>query len=291
LTAPGLLDVEPDAGSGRSCYRSSRACPRSAGCTRSQASRRDYGTNDAACQGQAHTGVFSANAAQIGLTPAQATAFSAATTAGAAALLAQEQAKQAYRVATQVAEESFGTLRSSAGDVVRLIRAYAESTAKPSIVYNLAQIPPPSPPSPAPPPAQPTDLTVTLDASGGDLTLRWKAANPAGTSGTSYIIRRRLPGESEFSFIGVSGKKEFVDDTLIAGPDSVQYTVQGQRADSSGPLSPIFTVNFGQAPGGGFTATVQAGAYEATPSTVDGRAVQKVLPSGNGSAKRAKSRV
>ena len=76
---------------------------------------------------------------------------------------------------------------------MRLIRAFAESTAKPTVVYNLAQIPPPASPSPAPPPAQPTDLTVTLDASGGSLTLRWKAANPAGTSGTSYIIRRRPP--------------------------------------------------------------------------------------------------
>ncbi len=141
--------------------------------------------------------------------------------------------------------------------------------------------------------------SATLDASGGNLTLRWKAANPAGTSGTSYIIRRRLPGESEFAFIGVSGKKEFVDDSVSFGPEvregihapAVQYTVQGQRADSSGPLSPIFTVNFGQAPGGGLTATVMAGAYEATPSTVDGRAVQKVLPNGNGSARRSKSRV
>jgi len=32
----------------------------------------------------------------------------------------------------------------------RLIRTFAESQAKPSVVYNLAQIPPPSPPSPAP---------------------------------------------------------------------------------------------------------------------------------------------
>lgn len=57
----------------------------------------------------------------------------------------------------------------------------------------------------------------------------------------------------------MAGKKELTDDTLIAGPDSVQYTVQGQRAGSSGPLSPIFTVNFGQAPGGGFSATVLGG--------------------------------
>ncbi len=234
---------------------------------------------------QAHTSVFSANAAQIGLTPAQATAFSAATTAAAAALLAQEQARQAALVATQAAADAFGTLRSSAGDAVRLIRAFAESQTKPSVVYNLAQIPPPASPSPAPPPAQPTDLTVTLDASGGNLTLRWKAANPTGTSGTSYIIRRKLPEESAFSFIGLSGRKEFVDNTLIAGPDSVQYTVQGQRADSSGPLSAIFTVNFGQAPGGGFTATVMSGV---SASTVDGHPVQKTLPTGNGRLTRTR---
>ncbi|MBL8879122.1 MAG: hypothetical protein JNG88_08385 [Phycisphaerales bacterium] len=244
---------------------------------------------------EAHAPVFTANAAQIGLTTNQASAFAAATTAGAAALLAQEQAKQAYRVATQQAEGAFGTLRSSAGDTVRLIRAFAESQPKPDVVYNTAQIPPPSPPSPAPPPAQPTDLTVTLGASDGALMLRWKASNPTGTSGTSYIIRRKLPSESEFSFIGVSGKKEFVDDSLVAGPDSVQYTVQGQRADSSGPLSPIFTVNFGRLPGGQVTASVmqgaQPGAFEATPSTVEGRVVQKTLPNRNGNPERSKSRV
>lgn len=189
--------------------------------------------------------------------------------------------EQGLRVATQWAEGAFGSLRSSAGDTVRLIRAFAESQPKPDVVCNTAQIPPPSP---APSPAQPTDLIVTFGASDGALTLRWKAANPTGTSGTSYIIRRKLPGESEFSFIGVSGKKEFTDDTLIAGPESVQYTVQGQRANSSGPLSPIFVVNFGQAAGGGLTATVTSGV---SASTVDGHPVQKVLPTGNGRPTRA----
>jgi hypothetical protein len=37
-----------------------------------------------------------------------------------------------------------------------------------------------------------------------------------------------------------------VDNTFIAGPDSVQYTVQGQRADAAGPESQIFTVRFGR---------------------------------------------
>lgn len=36
----------------------------------------------------------------------------------------------------------------------------------------------------------------------------------------------------------------------------MQYTVQGQRADAAGPVSQIFTANFGRAPGGGRTAFV-----------------------------------
>lgn len=255
---------------------------------------------------QVHAPIFTANAAAIGLTPAQASAFAGATTTTAAASLAQEQARQAAKVATEVAGEAFGNLRTGAGDTVRLIRAFAEMQPKPSVVYNLAQIPPPQPPSTLPPPGQPTNLTVTLTPADGALTLRWKCTNPTGASGTSYIISRRLPGDPFFTFVGVSGKKQFVDDTLLAGPDSVQYVVQGQRADSSGPLSEVFTVNFGQAPGGLRMASVSGGAsggatfgtldhagettQSGTQSTVNGRPVQKVLPNGNGRAKRAATR-
>ncbi|MBI2756752.1 MAG: hypothetical protein HYX52_08590 [Chloroflexi bacterium] len=206
---------------------------------------------------QAHAPVFTANAANIGLTPAQATAFVNGVTAAVNAGLAQEQARQDYRVATEETTGAFTDLRGLAGDTVRTIRAFAENAAKPSTVYNLAQIPPPAAPSPAPPPAQPTDLTVELGASSGELTLRWKASNPAGTQGTAYIVRRKLPAEGAFTFVGVTGEKRFVDTTLFAGPDSVQYTVQGQRADSTGPVSEVFTVNFGRLPGGGLTASVQ----------------------------------
>ncbi len=238
---------------------------------------------------QAHESVFVTNAVNIGLTAAQATAFKTATDALAAAMLAQESARQAAKVATQAADDAFQTARSSAGDTVRTIRAFAENSAKPLTVYNLAQIPPPSSPTPTPPPDQPTNLQVVLDAAMGTHTLRWKAVNPA--SGTSYIIKRRLPGETEFSFIGVSGKKTFVDDTLIAGPDSVQYTVQGQRADSSGPVSEIFTVNFGQLPGGGRTATVVEGnsaAMTSDQAVVD--AIVNSKPQGNGQMRREKAR-
>lgn len=209
---------------------------------------------------QAHQQVFIDNAAAIGLDPAQATTFAADTTAAVAADIAQEQSQQAAKVATQTVLDAVDTLRGDAGDVVRSIRAYAEQQADPNAIYNIAQIPPEADPSPAAPPAQPTNLTVTLEAASGDLMLMWKASNPVGTSGTSYIIRRKLPGEAQFSFIGVSGKKKFVDTTLIAGPDSVQYTVQGQRADSTGPVSQVFLVTFGQASDGSVSAYVGASA-------------------------------
>jgi hypothetical protein len=141
-------------------------------------------------------------------------------------------------------------LGTAAGDAVRSIRAFAGTSAEPAGVYSLAQVPPPASPSPVPPPARPSGLTVRLDAAAGSLTLRWKATNPANARGTTYIIRRKLPGETQFAFIGVAGKKCFVDETLPAGRDSVQYTVQGQRANLSSPVSPIFTVNFGKLPGG-----------------------------------------
>jgi len=208
---------------------------------------------------EAHKTVFTANADDIGLTTAQATLFTNATNVAAGALNDQEAAKQAAMAATVTCEDAFDSLRTIAGSTVRSIKTYAELQDKPNTVYVLAQIPPPSPPTPMPPPGQPTNLIVTLTTADGDLTLRWKCENPAGAAGTSYIIRRKLPTEANFQFVGVSGKKEFVDQTLYAGPDSVQYTVQGQRSDSTGPLSEVFTVNFGRLPDGALTANVATG--------------------------------
>ncbi len=99
---------------------------------------------------------------------------------------------------------------------------------------------------------------MELDANSGAITLRWKASNPKGAAGTSYIIRRRLPADpaGQFVFAGVTGVKKYTDNDFNAGPDSVQYTVQGQRSDKAGPLSDIFTVSFGRNSQGQRTAFV-----------------------------------
>ena len=208
---------------------------------------------------EAHKSIFADNALQIGLTANQATVFTNATNTANGDLTAQTVAKDAAMAATVTCDDSFGVLRHLAGEMVRSIKTYAEMQKEPNTVYTLAQIPPPATPTPMPPPGQPTNLTVTLATSNGELTLRWKCENPSGAAGTSYIIKRKLPTQSAFEFVGVSGKKEFVDNTLFAGPDSVQYTVQGQRSDMSGPVSEVFIVNFGRLPGGAMTATVSDG--------------------------------
>jgi len=214
----------------------------------------------------AHTGIFLANDELIGLTSLQAGAFVTATSEAVSAINSAAIAKNAYLAANDVANMKVATLRTTASETVRTIKTFAITSGDPN-VYALAQIPAPAVPTPVAPPAKPSDLQVALDPSSGAVTLRWKAANPVGSAGTSYIIRRRNPAVagSGFEFIGVTGTKKFVDSTFIAGPDAVQYTVQGQRSDSSGPLSDVFTVNFGRAPGGGLSAVGFVGAQPDAP--------------------------
>lgn len=208
---------------------------------------------------QAHQQVWTTNAAAIGMTPAQATNFKNAVSAYAGLQTQADAATFALRTLNAQTSESYADMRRQMSDAVRSIRAFAELQAKPDTIYALAQIPAPQPAGIAPPPAQPINVAASIIAPSGAIELRWKATNPAGTSGTSYIVRRKLPSESTFTFVGVSGEKRFVDSTFIAGPDSVQYTVQGQRADSAGPTSQVFTLNFGvPGPGGVQSVTVVA---------------------------------
>lgn len=203
---------------------------------------------------QAHALVFQSNAAAIGITAGQATAFKAAAQAAADAATAQFTAKEAAKSATQIVSTKFNDLEASAAELVRTIRTFAENTHNPG-VYAIAQIPPPATPTPLPDPAQPVNVKAELEATTGSITLRWKCTQPEGAAGTSYLVRRKTPAQAEFAFLGVTGGKKFIDDTLTAGPDSVSYTVQAQRADASGPVSDILTVNFGRSPGGQLTIT------------------------------------
>jgi hypothetical protein len=200
-----------------------------------------------------HGNVWQANAALIGLSAAQATAFKAAASSADTAYVARENAANAARAATVNQAGAVAAMRTSAADMLRSIKAFAEASANPSAVYAIAQIPPPATPSPRPAPGQPTDFKVSLNP-GGSITLKWKCPNPAGSTGTVYHVYRRIGGvEGPVSDLGTIGVREFTDDTVpsSAGGVGVVYIVQAQRADLVGPASLPMTVQFGVGGGGG----------------------------------------
>jgi hypothetical protein len=194
---------------------------------------------------QQHTEIWTDEAANIGLSALQASDFKANTSAYAAAVDAVEAAKLALKTAVQNANDLYTPMRRSMTQNITTIRNFADVSNDPNVLV-LAAVPPRKDPSQMPPPGQPTDLSVELLSPSGAVQLRWKSQNPPGSQGTSYIIRRRIADTGDFTFVGVTGERRFVDNTFIAGPDSVQYTVQGQRADAAGPESQIFTVRFGR---------------------------------------------
>ena len=202
-----------------------------------------------------HQDVWTSVAAQIGLTPAQATAFKDAWTAANDDFAARQAAKAAAEAATTTSQNSVRELRRSASDTLRFIKAFAETQDAPSTVYAKAQIPPPSAPGPVGPPGTPFDFRAGLNPD-GTITLRWKCNNPAGSSGTVYTLKRRLSNETQFSIIGAVGLKRFTDFTLPLGSSSVQYIVSAQRGEQVGIPSSPFTVQFGTG-GDGLQITAQ----------------------------------
>ena len=198
---------------------------------------------------QSHAATFLANDTQIGLTEAEAMSFETTANTAIAAVASQFAAKEAAKAATVNSTQLVNALRAKASLTVAKIRNFAISTNNLN-VYVLAQIPPPATPTAVPPPARPTDLTVSLNNTSGALTLKWKASNPVGATGITYVVNRRLSSATAFTPVGIVGKKSFVDETFAAGPDSVQYMIQAQRSGVFGEESDIFIVNFGQSPGG-----------------------------------------
>ena len=201
-----------------------------------------------------HAGAWKGDPAAVGLTTTMADDYLDVVNAATGAVALMEDAKEAYRASVRTAAEAMRTLQRSTGDNVRTIRAFAEINADPAAVYAAAQIDPPAPPSPLPAPGTPGDFTVTLNPVSGAITIKWKCANPG--SGTAYVIKRRLNSTGPWTFLGVSGgsDKSFTDTTFVAGPDSVQYSVQGLRGSVAGTEAMV-SVNFGSL-NGQMTATI-----------------------------------
>ncbi|HYE19516.1 MAG TPA: fibronectin type III domain-containing protein [Tepidisphaeraceae bacterium] len=193
---------------------------------------------------------WGANHAAIGTTSAAVTAMNAKVATAEAKLQAAVDLHQSAKAATADARLAVDAARRSGADIVKQVRAKA-ATDGPS-VYVLAEIPAPPTPGPVGNPGTPTNFKVALNGD-GSIRATWKCANPPGSTGTMYLINRRVAG-GEWAQLGGSGTKSFVDATLPAGAASVTYQIQAVRSTAVGAAAQ-FVVNFGVS-GGTMTAAV-----------------------------------
>jgi hypothetical protein len=198
-----------------------------------------------------HITPWTTNAVAIGTTTTIVTDLTTKTTAARAAYVAQQTAQETAKAATLTFQTAVTAMAVAGADIIRQIRAKAGSAG--DSVYSLAQIPAPATPSPVGPPGTPTDFSVELDGN-GTLNLKWKCVNPAG--GTMYQVYRRIGGDGEFTYLGGSGDKKFVDETIPAGATALTYQIQAVRSTAVGMWA-TFNVNFGTNSGGTMTASVE----------------------------------
>jgi hypothetical protein len=159
---------------------------------------------------------------------------------------AQYANEQAARSATQEADSADEAMSNLGAAVIQQIRARAR-TAGPSI-YSLGSISPPKDASPIAPPGKPDKLKAQL--MGGWLELRWTCKNPRGSTGTLYHLHRSVDGGPK-AFIGLSGEKKFVDQTVPKGASFLEYEIRAIRSTQVG-LSALFPVTLsgkGKIPG------------------------------------------
>lgn len=200
---------------------------------------------------------WAANAAAIGVDPAQIVEMNSKLDAAEADQEAAFQARNASRSATVVYYASSDDLRDFGSELIKTIKLKAESTNDPG-VYALADVPPPSAPTPLGPPATPTNLKGKL-LNTGEIVVSWKGSRAGGTS---FAVRRSIGSDGPWTLIGTSEERTFTDTAVPAGSDRVSYRVTASRSggtsDASNPLVVSFGNTGGQQSAGGEGLTLAA---------------------------------
>lgn len=201
---------------------------------------------------QNRTSLWNTNAIAIGTTAAAVTALGTAATSAASALATQGVAQDAAKAATLNLKLAMNNLTNLGMAIVEQVRTKARSAG--DGVYALANLPEPATPSPRSNPGTPFDFKVEL-LGDGSIDVAFKCENAGG--GTMYQVYRKLAGQPDtsFTYIGGSGQRKFLDDSIPAGSVSVVYQVQAVRSTAIGNFAQ-FIVNFGKSAAGATTATL-----------------------------------
>lgn len=207
-----------------------------------------------------HAVRWASNQATIGMSTSQTAAMTARAGQMTKDWQAYTDAKQALIAARHVWTTSKAATNTLAGADIKIIKTFAATAANPTTVYTNADIPAPKTPVSGVKPGQPTDVKATLNTVTGELKLNWKCVNPGTTSGTVYIIQRRIGSTGAWTQIGLSSTRTFTDSSLVAAP-TVQYQITAQRSGLFGNPSGPVTVSFGHnASGETFVASVKMAA-------------------------------
>ena len=190
---------------------------------------------------EAHLPIWSTDPAAIGLDAAQVATL-ATYTANARTEYDNLVAVRANaRAATNTQKDTNDIMYNFGADLIKTIRAFAQTTNN-DAVYNDAAIPPPSPPTPLGPPATPKNVNAQLNTA-GEIVLTWDATREGGTS---FIIERSTASATgPWTMIGSVEAVDFTDTAVPTGLNSVSYRITANRSAGSSTPTAAVTVPFG----------------------------------------------
>lgn len=206
---------------------------------------------------EAHLPVWAVTPAAIGLVASQITLLTSLVEEGRKDFDASVAARDASKAATEKMYGSIGDMREQLAAMIRSIKTFAEASSNPAAVYSAAAIPAPLPPSQAPAPGKPFEFRVEILDTGA-LRLNWKCDNPEGVAGTVYEVFRGVQG-SALAYVGMSGAREFIDETVPRSLLPIVYRITAVRSTRRGDPSSL-TVSFGTSGGGGLMIASAEGA-------------------------------
>lgn len=193
--------------------------------------------------------LWASNAATIGIDATQATQIAGLTVQARAAFDAAQIARNAAKSATiaqNEAIEAIDAMGAYGADLVKTIRAYAETNEDPA-VYPAADLPLPKPRTPLGPAPTPESVSLALTNAGG-ISVSWKTET-LGRMG--FVIERRTaaPGQlpTAWSIIGTSSTKNFIDEAVPTGLETAQYRVFAERPGGRSQPTEAVSVFFGTA--------------------------------------------
>ncbi|MCC6322385.1 MAG: hypothetical protein IT438_13230 [Phycisphaerales bacterium] len=205
---------------------------------------------------EAHYGLWQTNAVNVGISAATALSVKNATTACRAGFDSMMVARNAAKAATLNFYNLNNTLVDLGRGVISTIKSFAESTSNPN-VYVLADINPPAPPSPVPAPSTPLEFTGSVSPD-GVVTLAWRPESSGPSSGVFFLLERKKIGEANYSVLGATMERNYMDPDADIGSGPVQYRVRAVRGNLTSAWTQPIVFNFGGGGGGGFTVSAVA---------------------------------